>query len=87
MRSSGEMSCAIDEFSNLGPSRVRSNAAHGKGEGDAPKVLTITTPPMAMNITFTDFAKESKSVVLSLGNRIFLGFVVGALISKFKWPL
>ena len=78
----------MDEFLILGTSRDKRNAAHGKGE-DAPKVFTIMTPPIAqqaINITFTDFAKEAKSVVFGLGNRIFWGFVVGALILKIQWP-
>ncbi len=69
-------------FCNLGPStRDKRNAAHG--QEDAPKVFTIMTPHIAsqaINVSFTDFAKEAKSVVFGLGNRIFWGFVAGALI-------
>jgi hypothetical protein len=42
---------------------------------------------MAFNITFTELAEEFKSVGFGLGDRIIIGFVLGAAILKFKWPL
>jgi hypothetical protein len=63
----------MQSFFNLGPSRDKRNAAHGTE--DAPNVFTIMTPPVAPQaiITFTDS-------LMGVANRIFLGFVVGALI-------